>query len=127
AGIKMHVAADRPQEVLAATEGLILFLVEHAARDEFVAVMHAIDILRDPEQRVQVAQSALAVLDVWLDEVARLPGTAMALLAFGELGGDEFRRGALHHILVEALDEIVEQIAVADEEARFQYRGADRH
>ncbi len=63
---------------------------------------HAIDVFGDPEQRVQVAQAALAVLDVGLDQIARLAGAAVALLALGELGGDEFGAGALHHLLVEA-------------------------
>ena len=51
---------------------------------------HAIDVFGDPEQRVQVAQAALAVLDVRLDQIARLAGAAVALFALGELGGDEF-------------------------------------
>ena len=97
----MHVAADRPQEIGAAAEGAVFLRVEHAALQQFVGLAHAVDIFRDPEQRVQVAQAALAVLDVGLDQIARLPGAAMPLLALGEFGGDEFGRGALHHFLVE--------------------------
>ena len=63
---------------------------------------------------MQVAQAALAVLDVGLDQIARLAGAVVALLALGELGGDEFRRGALHHFLVEARDQIVVKLPVAD-------------
>ena len=102
AGDEMHVAADRPQEIGAAAEGAVFLRVEHAAFDQFVGLAHAVDVFRDPEQRVQVAQAALAVLDVGLDQIARLPGAAVALLALGEFGGDEFGRGALHHFLVEA-------------------------
>ena len=102
AGQEMHVAADRPQEVLAAAEQLELVGLEHAALDQLLDVVHAVDVFGDPEQRVQIAQAALAVLDVRLDQVARLAGAAMALLALGELGGDEFGAGALHDRLVEA-------------------------
>ena len=71
---------------------LYLVVVEHAALDQLLDVVHAIDVLGDPEQRVQVAQAAFAVLDVGLDQIARLAGAAVALLALGELGGDELRR-----------------------------------
>jgi hypothetical protein len=91
----MQIAAHRPQEIGAAAEGAVFLGVEHAAFDQLIGLADAIDIFRDPEQRVQVAQAALAVLDVGLDQIARLPAAAVALLALGELGGDEFRRGAL--------------------------------
>ena len=92
AGEEMHVAADRPQEVFAAAEQRVFVAVEHAALDQLLGLAHAVDVFGDPEQRVQVAQAALAVLDVGLDQIARLAGAAVALLALGELGGDEFRR-----------------------------------
>jgi len=52
---------------------------------------------------VQIAQAAFAIFDIWLDQVARLAGAAMALLAFGKLGGDEFGGCVLHDFLVEAV------------------------
>ena len=127
AGHEMHVTAHRPEEILAAAESLQFVLVEHAVIDQFLDIAHAIDIFADPEQRVQVAQAALAVLHIGLDQIARLAGAAQPVLALGELGGDEFGAGALHDILVEALDQFVEQRAVAVQEARFEDRGADRH
>ena len=51
----------------------------------------------------------------------------MAFLALGEFGGDEFRRGALHHLLVEPRCEFLEQLGIAKEVARFEQRGADGH
>ena len=73
---EMQIAAHRPQEILAAAEGAIFLRVEHAVRDELVGIAHAVDVLGDPEQRVQVAKAALAVLDVGLDEITRLAGAA---------------------------------------------------
>ena len=70
AGEEMHVAADRPQEVLAAAEHLVFLAIEHAAFDQFLGLAHAIDVFGDPKQRMQVAQATLAVLDVGLDQVA---------------------------------------------------------
>src|SRR6185437_637279 len=107
AGEEMDVAADRPEEIGAAAEGAVFLGVEHPAFEQLVGLAYAIDIFRDPEQRVQVAQPAFAVLDVGLDQVARLAGAAMPLLALGELGGDELCRRALHDLPVEALDQLV--------------------
>ena len=101
AGEEMHVAADRPQKVLAAAKQPVLVAVEHAALDQFFGLAHAIDVFGDPEQGVQVAQAAFAVLDIGFDQITRLPGAAVALFALGKLGGDEFRSGALHDFLVE--------------------------
>ena len=72
AGHEMHVTAHRPEKILAAPEQLIFGLVEHAALDQLVRLAHAIDVFRDPEQRVQIAQAAFAVFDVGLDQIARL-------------------------------------------------------
>ncbi len=87
----------------------------------------AVEILADPEQRLQVAQPALAVLDVRLDEVAAFADLAVALVALGELGLRIFGAGALHHFLVEAVDQLVAERPVAPHVAGFQDRGADRH
>ncbi len=123
----MDVATDRPQEIGAAAEGAVFLGVEHAAFEQLIGLAHAIDIFRDPEQRVQVAQAALAVLDVGLDQIARLPGAAVALLALGKFGGDEFGRGALHDFLVEPRHQFIIERLVPGQESRFEDRGADRH
>ena len=127
AGEEMDIAADRPQEIGAAAEGAVFLRVEHAALEQLVGLAHAVDIFRDPEQRVQVAQAALAVLDVGLDQIARLPGAAVPLLALGELGGDEFGGGALHDFLVEPRHQFVVERLVAGQESGLEDRGADRH
>ena len=127
AGDEMHVAAHRPEEILGAAEHLEFLAVEHAALDQLLGLAHAVDVFGDPEQRVEVAQPALAVLHVRLDQIARLAGAAQPLLALGKLGGDELRRGAAHDLLVEARDELVEQRAVAEQVARLEQRGADGH
>jgi len=76
---------------------------------------------------VQVAQAALAVLHVGLDQIARLAAAAVAFFALGKFRGNEFGRGALHDFLVEAFDQFVVERLVAGQEPGFEYRGADRH
>ena len=73
---EVHVATHAPQEFLAAREELVLGLREQARHHELARITHAVDVFRDPEQRVQIAQAALAVLDVGLDQIARGAGAA---------------------------------------------------
>src|ERR1700733_15364840 len=97
----MHVAANRPEKILATAKHIVFVAIEYAAGDQFLGFAYAIDVFGDPEQRMQIAQAALAVFDVGLDEIPRLTRAAMPLLALRELGGDEIRRGPLHHFFFE--------------------------
>ena len=76
-----------------------------------------VQVLGDPEQGVQVAQAALALLDVGLDHVAAGAGAGMALVALLQLGGDEFGAGALDHLLAEAALQLLGQALVAGQPA----------
>jgi hypothetical protein len=127
AGHEVHVAANRPEEVLAALKDLELALVEHVALDQLLWFAHPIDVLGDPEQRVQVAQAALAVLDVGLDQIARHSRALVTVVAFSEFGGHEFARRTLRDLLVEARDQLVIKAAIAQQIAGLEDRGADRH
>jgi hypothetical protein len=126
-GHEVHVAAHRPEEILAAAKQHVFRPREDASLDQLLRLAHAVDVFCDPEQRVEVAKPALAVLHIGLDQVARLPGAAVTLLAFGELRGDELRRGALRDVLVEAGDQLVEQLPISEQEARLENGGANRH
>ncbi len=75
---------------------------------------------------MQIAQPALALLDVGLELVAAVADPAVALVALGELGLDELRRGAAHDLAVEALLQLGEQRLVAPQIARLEQAGADR-
>ena len=127
AGEEMQIAAHRPQEIAAAEEERVFRFREDAFFHQLMQAAHAIDILGDPEQRMEIAQAPLAVLDVGLDEIARLPRALVALVALGELRGDEIGGGALHDVAIETRDEIVEQRLVAGDQPRLQDRRADRH
>ncbi len=76
---------------------------------------------------MQVTQPAFAVLDVGLDQVARLAAAAMTLFALHKLGGDEFGGAALHDLPVEPRHHLVEQGTVAEQKPRLQEGSADRH
>ena len=109
AGREMHVAAHRPEEILGLEELVVLGAGEDACRDELVAGAHAVEILADPEQGLQIAQAALAVLDVGLDEIAAFAGLGVAVVALGKLGLDIFGAGVPDHVMVEARQKLVEE------------------
>ena len=103
AGEIMDVAAHGGEEALGALEVARLLLGQHALVDQLAGLAHAIEILGDPEQQMQVAQPALALLDVGLDDVARIAHALVALVALGELGLDEVAAVAGQELLGEAL------------------------
>ena len=70
AGEQVQVAAHRPEEVLGAVELAELGGGQQAGLDEVGRPLDAVDIFADPEERVEIAQAALALLDVGLDDVA---------------------------------------------------------
>ena len=126
-GDEMHPAAHAPQELLRALEHQQFLAVEQPGRDELPHIVDAVGVFRDPEQRVEVAQAALAVLDVGLDQIARGAGPPDAGLALGELRLREGRGRTLDHLGAEAPQHVVEDECVAGDEAGLQQRRADRH
>src|SRR5580692_13212121 len=81
AGEEVHVAANRPEKIFATPEHVVFVAVENAAIDQFLGLANPIDILGNPEQRMQIAQSTFAVFDIGLDQIARLAHPSVALLA----------------------------------------------
>ena len=121
------MAAHRPEEILGLDEQVELAPRQHAQAHQFLGVTNMVEILCDPEQCIEITQPALAFLDIGLDQVTCVASLAVALVALGKLGGDEFRPRALHHFVVEALAQILEQSQLAAEEPGFENGSADGH
>ena len=126
-GEVMELTADRPQERVGLGEAGVLLGLQHAAADELGHVADAVEVLGDPQQRVEVAQPPLAVLDVGLEHVARIAHTRVPLVAFVELGAHELGPRTLDQLGGEAAAKLAAQRPVATDVARFQKVGADRH
>ena len=99
---------------------------EEARFHKFRNLAHAVNVFRDPEERVQIAEPTLAFLDVGFDQISGIAGFLDAHVALGELGYDEFPRGEANDLLVEPASQQIEQLFVAQDQPRFQHRGPDR-
>jgi hypothetical protein len=111
----MQLAAHGPEEALAAAKAPVFVRGEDAGLDELFLRLVGIKVLGEPMQRMQIAQAALAVLDVGLDEITRGAGARMPRVLLGELGLDEGPGVAFKHLLAETAPEIVKQSPVAED------------
>ena len=67
----MEMAAHRPEKILGLAEEGELAPREDADLDQILVGGDPIEIFGNPEEGVEVAKTALAVLDVGLDQIAR--------------------------------------------------------
>ena len=103
---EVQVHPRRPEERLGLGEDAVLLGREDArSRTRSSAVLGVVEVLADPEQRLQVAQAALALLDVRLEQVARAALAGVALGALGELELDELGPGAVEEVAPEPVVE----------------------
>ncbi len=121
----VKVAAQGPEEVVRLVEAARLVGAEHLQLDQPRGIVHPVDVLGDPEQRGKVAQAALALLHVGLELVARIAQAPVAGVALGELALDKRGDVAGPDLAVVAPAQLVEEVARAPEEARFEHAGVD--
>ena len=123
-GQVVQVAAHGPQMAVGAAEHAELRFRQRAARHQVAHILDAVEILGDPEQRMEVAQAPLAVLDVGFDDVARIAHAAVARVALRQFGGDE-GPPAGGGVLAETPPQLEPERLVTVDVARLQQRGAD--
>ena len=97
---------------------------EHALGDQFLAAAHAVEIFADPEQRVQVAQAALALLHIGFDDIAAVAHALVPFVALGQFFGNEVAGMAGDDFLLKAAEGFIVKLAVAPQIARFEQRRA---
>ena len=119
--------AHRPQEAFSAAELAQFIRGEQALVHQFGNAVHLVQIFADPEQGVQIAQAALAFLQIGFDDIAAVAHALVTGFALGQLFGHEGAGGAGHHFLAEPGIGFVEQRLITPDEAGFQKGGAHRH
>ena len=98
----VEVAAHRPEEPpglgeLAQRQG-----IQDPVLDQLRRPLDPVEEAAEPEQGLEIAQAALAFLDVGLEQVAAVAGALVAGVALGELGLDEGGAAAGDHLGLEA-------------------------
>ena len=124
-GDQMQMTAHRPEKILGLGEGAEFIVGEHAKRHKFADIGDPVQVLGDPEQRLQIAQAALALFDVGLDHIT-LALLFVARVAFGKLGFGKVAFGVLEKLVPEAAVEVFGQLGIAGQMAVFQQGSADR-
>src|ERR1700730_11115872 len=123
----MEMAPDSPEKLLATAEQFIFGTRKYAGANKIGRVAQPIHVFGDPKQRIEVPEAAFAILDIWLDEIARAAGPRDAAVAFGELRRDEFGGPSSHDLALEPRPHGFEEPAVAENKARFKECGAGSH
>ena len=100
-GKKMKMTPHRPQEPLRGGESPRLAFAQHTLVDNIDDAVGAVGKLGDPEQGVQVAKPAFALLDVRFDHVAGGAVFLMAGVPLGKLDLDEITRLQPRHLAPE--------------------------
>src|ERR1700754_1645646 len=75
---------------------------------------------------MEIAQAALAVLDVRFNLIAALASPACAIVAFGHFRIDELPRGACDDLGPESVFKFSKELRVAKDQAGIQKRGPYR-
>ena len=121
----VQVDAHRPQEILCALELPQLGGGQQPLVDQLGNTLDLIGVFPDPEERVEIAQAALALFEIGFDDIAAVAHALVPRLALGELLGDEHLGSAAHHIAAEARPGLGIKRLVTPDVARFEQRGAD--
>src|SRR6266446_6220733 len=122
----VEMAAQRPKKTLGVVEPLRLLRRQNPQLDQLADIVGAIDVLGDPEQRVQVPQAALALLDVRLELVTTVADALVPCVALGELAFDELRCSAAHDVRIKTPLELAEEGLLAPQIAGLEQPRADR-
>ena len=122
----MEVDPHQPEEILGPAELAQLGAAEQPLVDQLGDSLYLIGVFADPVERVQVAQAALALLQVRLDDIAAVAHALVPLFALDELFGGEGLCRAGDDFLAEPRRRLLVQRLVAPDEARLQQGGANR-
>ena len=126
-GKEVQVAAHGPEKARLAHEDGLVGRHEGRVVEHFAQPDAAMDILGQPEQRLQIAQPALAVLHIRLDAIPAIAFARVTVGAFLQLCGDELCAAPRNNVLLEALRQLVVDTAVAEQEPLVENCRADRH
>src|SRR5690348_12188351 len=114
-----------PEKCLGALKTLELLATEYVVCEHFFWLIDRIKIFADPVERLQIAQAALAIFHVRLDEIATFALPEVTFVPFRELRRDKLQSIAAHSFLTEEVTEFLIELGIAPHIACFQQRGGN--
>ena len=123
----VKMTSHGPQIGLRLVEPLHFTGGEDTLIDQRCDIVHLIEILRDPEQRLQVANAALAFFYVRLQNVSRIAHLLVAFIAFMQLCFNESTTGSFRNLFPEPLAQFQVKALLSPDIAGFEQSGPDRN
>ena len=120
----MQMAAHRPKKAFRGGKAGKFVFGKDTQLHQIGGVLNAVNVFRDPEQRLQVAQATLAFLHVRLDHIS-LALPLVPLVALVQLGLDKVAGGAGKQLVPQTLVQHFGQRVIAADKPVFQHGGAD--
>ena len=124
-GQVMHVAADGPEEVIRFLEEAPLVAREHAEAHQLVGIADVVIVFGDPEEGLEIAQTALALLQIGFDDITAVAHPLMPVVTLLELFGYEGARRSGDDFAAEQGGGLVIERDVAPYETSFEQSRAD--
>src|SRR6185295_6757126 len=121
----VQLVADPPEQVARRPRRAHLAVWQESPLAGLAEARHLVAHPGDPERRLQVAQPALALLQVWLEQPDRSAVATAALVELLQLVADELLDAALLQLGDRGALEALEQLRVTAEEPSVEERGAD--
>ena len=123
----VQMAARGPQEIFGPGKAVKLVAVQQPRPDQPFGAGHPVQVLADPVQCLQVAEAALAFLDVRLQHIALPALPPVPIRAFCQLRLDEFRAGVAEQFAPQLVAQFRRQRLMPADVTMLQQGGADCH
>ena len=129
AGNIVKVTADGPKEAGGAHKQMVFMLGEDIGRHHVFQRRCGIrvHVFDDPEQGLQVAQTAFAFFHIRFDQITGIALSGMPIVALFQLVSNKFSIAADDGLAIEQVPGLLRQIAIAKQVARVQQTGLDGH
>ena len=122
----MEMAAHNPEKPTGAHEFLQCLTGENLVPNKIIDPVDPVEKAPEPEKRMKIAKPPFAFLDVWLQHIAAVTGSAMSLIALLELGLDKADMLVTPDLALELVTEIGHQAAIAPKKPGFQQACGNR-
>ena len=125
AGAQMQMASHRPKKPLGHGKAAQFPTAQNTVGDHAFKRSDAIGVTRNPKQRVQIAQPALAIFHVRFNHIALIADAFKAVFTLIKFAVEKRNSSAGDNIFIKALKQFFGQGLIPRQMTTFEHRGAD--